>query len=179
MGRGTNLSTKENKKTKSEGDTFKIPESVVPTLSLFPFPVPEHWLLCNWYSETVSNSFSSCSPDYSDDGGTKNEQTEIDVNNPSPIIPDLLDSDDNYMNGGSGQRRQVRGERERRKRREFPWLAVADYILQCVSMYGDFFFSVGILETEIVITTSAFWRLVVVWGWSPVTVRQYVFSGCF
>jgi hypothetical protein len=52
--------------------------------------------------------------------GTKNEQTEIDVNNPSPIIPDLLDSDDNYINGGSGQRRQVRGERERRKRREFP-----------------------------------------------------------
>jgi hypothetical protein len=61
----------------------------VPTLALSPSPVPELsastellLLLCNWYSETVSNSFSSCSPDYSDDGGTKNEQTEIDVNNP-------------------------------------------------------------------------------------------------
>jgi hypothetical protein len=33
-------------------------------------------------------------------GGADKEIAEMDMNKPLPIIPVLLDSDDNYMNGG-------------------------------------------------------------------------------
>jgi hypothetical protein len=33
-------------------------------------------------------------------GGADKEIVEMDMNKPLPIIPVLLDSDDNYMNGG-------------------------------------------------------------------------------
>ena len=55
------------------------------------------WIGMNCWAKSDSFFFSS---QIEVMGGADKEIAEMDMNKPLPIIPVLLDSDDNYMNGG-------------------------------------------------------------------------------